>query len=77
MEAGRTGTRTNVTLEALRDPHVFDAPFGLDEDTSGLSGMTVEHLRPLLDKCRDLHALFLMEEQLAQGMAPKAAVREE
>ena len=37
--------------------------------------MTVEHLRPLLDNPRDVHALFLMAEQLAQGMAPEAAVR--
>ena len=37
--------------------------------------MTVEHLRPLLDNPRDSHALFLMAEQLVQGMAPEAAVR--
>ena len=53
--------------------HVPDAPFALDEDTfvknvrsarkgaaPGPSGMTVEHLRPLLDNPKDLHALFLM-----------------
>ena len=66
---------------------VPDAPFALDEDTfaknvrsarkgaaPGPSGMTVEHL-PLLDNPRDVHTLFLMAEQLAQGMAPEAAVR--
>ena len=68
--------------------HVLDAPFALDEDTfaknvrsarkgaaPGPLGMTVEHLRPLLDNPRDVRALFLMAEQLAQGMAPEAAVR--
>ena len=35
----------------------------------------LEHLRPLLDNPRDVHSLFLMAEQLAQGLAPEAAVR--
>ena len=36
----------------------------------GPLGMTVEHLRPLLDNPRDVHALFLMAGQLAQQKQP-------
>ena len=32
---------------------------------AGLSGMTTDHLRRLLDNVRDLHMLFLVGEQLA------------
>ena len=37
--------------------------------------VTVERLRPLLDSPRDVHKLFLLCEQLAQGMALEAAVQ--
>ena len=64
------------------------ALFELDEDkfaknvrsarkgaASGPSGMMVEHLRPLMDNCRDMHMFFLMAEQLAQSRAPEVAVQ--
>ena len=40
----------------------------------GPSGMTTDHLRPLLDKVRDLHLLFSVREQVATGMAPQDVV---
>ena len=40
----------------------------------GPSGMICEHLRPLLENPRDSHRFFLMAEQLAQGVAPEAAI---
>ena len=40
----------------------------------GPSGMTCEHLRLLLESPRDSHRFFLMAEQLAQGVAPEAAI---
>ena len=68
--------------------HVPDTLFILDEDVfaknvrsarkgaaPGPSGMTVEHLRPLLDNPRDTHMLFGVAEQLAQGLAPEAAIQ--
>ena len=41
---------------------------------AGPSGMTTDHLRPLLDNVRDLHMLFLVGEQLATGKAPHEVV---
>ena len=35
----------------------------------------MEHLRPLLDNPRDTHMLFGVAEQLAQGLAPEAAIQ--
>ena len=40
----------------------------------GPSGMTSEHLRPLLSRPADLHWLFRAGEQLARGEAPEVAV---
>ena len=40
----------------------------------GPSGMTTDHLRPLLDNVRDLHLLFSVREQLATGKAPQEVV---
>ena len=37
---------------------------------SGPSGMTSEHLRPLLSRPSDLHWFFRGREQLARGEAP-------
>ena len=60
--------------------HMPIRPFQLDEHifsrnlrssrrgaAAGPYGMTMEHLRPLLDDVRALHSFFLMGEQLAQG----------
>ena len=41
---------------------------------AGPSGMTTDHLRPLLDNVRDLHLLFSVREQLATGKAPREVV---
>ena len=54
--------------------------FNLDEQTfsknvrsvrrgaaGGLSGMTTDHLRPLLDNTKDTHLLFTVGELLARG----------
>ena len=56
-------------------------PFELDEKlfkrnlrssrrgaAAGPSGMTMEHLRPLLDEPRALHSFFLIGEKLAQAL---------
>ena len=40
----------------------------------GPSGLRCEHVRPLLDNSRDSHRFFSMAEQLAQGVAPEAAI---
>ena len=37
---------------------------------AGLSGMTTDHLRPVLDHVEDTHLFFLMGEQLAQARVP-------
>ena len=37
---------------------------------AGLSGMTTDHLRPVLDNIRDTHSLFQMGEQLATARTP-------
>ena len=63
-------------------------PFRLDEDrfsknlrsakrgaAGGPSGMTTEHLRPLLGNPRDMHAFFLVCEQLARAEVPAEVVR--
>ena len=67
--------------------HMPIRPFQLDEHifsrnlrssrrgaAAGPSGMTMEHLRPLLDDVRALHSFFLMGEQLAQAKVPLAIV---
>ena len=41
---------------------------------AGPSGMTTDHLRPLLDNVRDLHLLFSVREHLATDMAPQEVV---
>ena len=64
-----------------------EVPFALDEKrfaqnlrssrrgaAPGPSGMTSEHLRPLLSRPADLHWLFRAGEQLARGEAPEVAV---
>ena len=65
----------------------FHVKFALEEDvlfknlrsakrgTAGLpSGMTEEHLRPLLDNVRDLRLFHSLTEVLAQGAVPEAIV---
>ena len=67
--------------------HMPVRPFQLDEHifsrnlrsssrgaAGGPSGMTMEHLRPLLNDVMALHSFFLMEEQLAQAQVPLAIV---
>ena len=39
---------------------------------SGPSGMTTDHLPPVLDNPKDNHLFFMMGEQLAQGRSPQA-----
>ena len=41
---------------------------------AGPSGMTMEHLRPLLDDARSLHSFFLVAEQLARAQVPDGVV---
>ena len=40
----------------------------------GPSGMTCDHLRPLLDSPRDLHTLFLVAESFSRGLIPRSVV---
>ena len=67
--------------------HMPAADFGLDQDKiagnlrssrkragPGLSGMTSEHLRPLLSKPDDVHLLFRMGEQLARAQVPNVLI---
>ena len=62
-------------------------PFELDENmflknlkyakrgiAGGPSGMTVEHLRPLLDCPRDHRLFYTLAEGLARGMVPQPIV---
>ena len=64
--------------------HTPDAPFDLDEHifnrnlrssrrgtAGGPSGMTTEHLRPLLDDMRSLHLFFRVSERLARAQIPE------
>ena len=41
---------------------------------AGSSGMTMEHLRPLLNDARSLHSFFLVAEQLARVQVPDGVV---
>ena len=41
---------------------------------AGPSGMTMEHLRPLLDDARSLHSFFLVAEQFARAQVPHSVV---
>ena len=43
--------------------------------SGGLSGMTTEHLRPILDNSRDSELLFLQAQEFAQAIAPWEVVR--
>ena len=67
--------------------HMPAAEFGLDQDkfarnlrssrkgaAPGPSGMTSEHLRPLLSKPDDVHLLFRMGEQLARAQVPNVVI---
>ena len=66
--------------------HAPTRPFTLEEDvlfknlrsakrgTAGGPGMTVEHLRPLLDNVRDLRLFHSLAEGLAQGAVPETIV---
>ena len=67
--------------------HVPRTPLALDEDkfgknqrsakrgaAAGPSGMTIEHIRPLLENARILHPFFQMCERLAQAKVPQAVV---
>ena len=74
--------RDPIPVEHLR--HVPRTPFALAEDkfganlrssrrgtAGGPSGMTNEHLRPLLDSERDMHLFFRVAELLARGDVPE------
>ena len=59
--------------------HQQAIPFELEEfqfvvnlrgAAAGPSGMTSDHLRPLLDHVRDSHLLFLLGDQLAKAQTP-------
>ena len=39
------------------------------------SGMTCDHLRPLLSNPRDLHKFFLVAEKFSQGEIPRTIVQ--
>ena len=65
--------------------HMPAAEFGLDKFAHNLrssrkgaapgpSGMTCEHLRPLLSKPEDIHLLFRMGEQLARVQVPNVLI---
>ena len=67
--------------------HTPDAPFDLDEHIFNRnlrssrrgaagrpSGMTTEHLRPLLDDMRSLHLFFRVSERLARAQIPEGVV---
>ena len=67
--------------------HVPPFAFDLDEDVfnrnlrsskkgaaRGPSGMTCEHLRPLLPDARGLHLLFQISERMARGQLPEAVI---
>ena len=41
----------------------------------GPSGMTCDHLRPLLSNPRDLHKFFLVAEKFSQGEIPRTIVQ--
>ena len=73
--------RDECPLELVH--HVPHTPFPLDEDllnnnvrsakrgaAAGPSGMTVEHLQPLLDHVRDLRLFFQVAECMARGQVP-------
>ena len=73
--------------ERLVQDHVPQTAFDLDEDlfsknlrslkkgaASGPSGMTTDHLRPLLLDHRGLHLFFQMSERLARAEVPEAVV---
>ena len=66
--------------------HVPRTLLALDEDkfgknlrstkrgaAAGPSGMTIEHIRPLLENVRILHSFFQMCERLAQANVPQVA----
>ena len=67
--------------------HVPPTAFDLNEDvfnrnlrsskkgaTAGPSGMTCEHLRPLLPDVRGLHLLFQISQRMARGQVPEAVI---
>ena len=68
--------------------HVPPVPFALDEDrfyknlrvakrgaAGGPSGMTAEHLRPLMDSPRDMKLFFKLAERLARGEVPDVIIQ--
>ena len=75
--------RPDVPREAIPVLARGSPMFDLDERTfnrnvrsarkgaaGGPSGMTCDHLRPLLDSPRDLHALFLIADMFSRGQIP-------
>ena len=77
--------RTPLSPEVLE--HVPRREFELDEPTfnknlrsarrgaaGGQSGLTTEHLRPLLDDARALHLFFMVAQKLARADVPEAVV---
>ena len=85
LEGAALAPGKQATLDALQDPERKFMPatlFELDEKlfnrnlrssrrsaAAGPSGMTMEHLRPLLDEPGALHFFFLIGEKLAHARA--------
>ena len=78
-----TVPREEVSRELIR--HVPEVPFVLEDDrfnknvrsakrgaAAGPSGMTVEHVHPLLDNPKDLRLFNEVAERLARGQVPDA-----
>ena len=59
------------------EEHRFAAILGLSRRgaAAGLSGMTTDHFRPLLDHVEDTRLFFLMGEQVAQARVPPTIQR--
>ena len=78
------GQPDRVILPPHIEQNVPDRLFALDADKfavnlcfsrksteGGVSGMTNEHLRPLLENPRDMHTFFRVGELLARGYVPE------
>ena len=80
--------RQDVPREPVPDLPRGVSTFNLDEThfgrnvrsakrgaAGGPSGMTCDHLRPLLDSPRDLHTLFMVAESFSRGLLPRSVVQ--
>ena len=74
-----------ATLKALTDtrrrppvarPHCRNLSWSRRGAAAGPSGMTADHLQPVLDTARDTSLFFQFATVLARGQAPTAAVEE-